>query len=492
MLTMYQQITVQTLHEQGKNKSEIARLLNCHRHTVTNVLNRKTPIEKQTRNKSSMLDPYKQQIADWDKEDISRLRIYEKLQEEYKLHVSYINVCKYMQKHFPKPIEAYGIQQTNPGEEAELDFGYLGMFPGPTGKLMKVYGLAVVLSYSRLDFYAITYDQKLETLCKELENAFRYFGGVTLKLKVDNMKTAVLKNQHYELDFNQDFLEFAHHYGTVIIPCTPYSPEQKGKVESGIKYLQQNFISGRTFADVSDLKKQLRDWMDNYANKRIHGTTKRVPFEMFQQEEKAKLQPLPDTLFAFFNRSVRKVALNCLIHFENNYYSVPFSLVGKEVTVRWNEAVVRIISQGEQVALHARCFEKGKYIIVRTHLPEHKTYSETEHQAKYEEKMREIGADAHEYFRYILQDKQKWGQTVRGVLGLRKQYEKEAVNLSLKRALYYRADDVTTIRHILEQKLYLLEPEPILPKVEEEKPVMSRELTYYTVIYDANSLPITA
>ena len=95
------------------------------------------------------------------------------------------------------------------------------------------------------------------------------------------MKTAVLKNQHYELDFNQDFLEFSSHYNTVIIPCEPYSPEQKGKVESGIKYLEMNFISGRTFTDSTDLKRQLRDWMDNHANQRIHGTTKRVPFELY-------------------------------------------------------------------------------------------------------------------------------------------------------------------------------------------------------------------
>src|SRR5260370_22848412 len=325
MLTMYKQITVQTLHKQGKNKTEIAMLLGCHRH------------------KPSVLDPYKQQIADWHKGDISRLRIYEKLQEEYKLHVSYINVCKYMQKHFPKPVEAFGVQQTNPGEEAELDFGYLGMLPGPSGKPVKTYGLAVVLAYSRLDFYAITYHQKLATLCKELENAFRYFGGVPLRLKVYNMKNAILKNQHYELDFNQDFLELANHYGTIIVPCEPYSPEQKGKVESGIKYLEMNFVGGRTFADASDLKNKLRDWMDNYANKRIHGTTKKVPREVFQAEEQMKLQSLPDTPFSFFNRSVRKVARNCHIHFENNYYSVPFHYAGKELTVRWNEAPVTII-----------------------------------------------------------------------------------------------------------------------------------------------------
>jgi len=183
------------------------------------------------------------------------------------------------------------------------------------------------------------------------------------------------------------------------------------------------------------------------------------------------------------------VGLNCHIHFENNYYSVPFVLVGKEVTVRWNERMVRIIVAGEQVALHTRSFERGEYVTARPHLPEHERYSETEHQAKYEEKMREIGEYAHEYFRMLLRKKPGyWIQTIRAILGLTGEYGAEVINLSLQRAAYYQAVDVTTIKHILEQKLYLLEMEPILPKIVDENPVMGRDLSYYTVIYDANSL----
>ena len=92
------------------------------------------------------------------------------------------------------------------------------------------------------------------------------------RLKVDNLKAAVQRNQRYELEFNQDFLEFARHYTTVIVPCTPYSPEQKGKVESGIKYLQQNFVNGRVFTDSRDIAHKLKDWMTSYANQRVHGT----------------------------------------------------------------------------------------------------------------------------------------------------------------------------------------------------------------------------
>jgi transposase len=226
MLTMHKQITVLTLHQQGKTNAEIARTLGIHRNTVWKVIKRNRIIEKQTRRKASELDPHKTQIEKLLGQDITRLRIYEKLREENRIRSSYANLCDYIKKHFPAIVEAFGVQITSPGEEAELDFGYLGMLPGKDGRKVKTWGLAVVLSYSRVGYYAICYDQKLDTLCSELKQAFTYFGGVPKKLKVDNMKAAVVKNRKYELDFNQDFLEFAHHYKTVIVPCTPYSPEQ--------------------------------------------------------------------------------------------------------------------------------------------------------------------------------------------------------------------------------------------------------------------------
>jgi hypothetical protein len=169
---MYKQITIQTLHKQGIKKSQIARQLGCHRNTVNNVLERKTVSDTQTRMKSSILDPYKENVRQLHEQNVTRVRIHEILREEYGLHVAYDSLRKYVAKHFPKPVEAFGVQVTEPGEEAELDFGYLGMLPGVDGKLVKTWGLAVVLSYSRVGYYAICYDQKLETLVKEVANAF--------------------------------------------------------------------------------------------------------------------------------------------------------------------------------------------------------------------------------------------------------------------------------------------------------------------------------
>lgn len=482
MLTMYKQITIQTLHKQGVQKIQISREVGCHRNTVANVLQRNKLIEKQTRVKRSVFQPHNTQIKELLDKKVSRLRIFEILQEEHGIKSTYVNLCKYIQVHFPKQQEAFGVQVTEPGEIAEIDFGYLGMFQGPLGKLVKTYGLVVVLPYSKLGFYVITYDQKLETLVKELENAFVYFGGVPRKLKVDNMKTAILKNQHYDLVFNQDFLEFAYHYNTVVIPCTPYSPEQKGTVESGIKYLQGNFLHGRVFTDSTDMKGKLKDWMGNYANKRIHGTTRKVPYEEFLGSEREALQPLPEEEFAFFNRGVRIVGANCHVHIANNYYSVPSILVGKEVTVRFNACIIRIIFEGEEVVIHHKARGIGNYVTVRHHLPGYKVYSQTEYQKRFEEKMAEIGEEAHEYFHLLLTTNESyWSRTVRGILGLAQTYGKTAVNLSLKRALYYKATNLLTIKNILEKRLYSLSTEPrLLTKaITQTQGNLFRDLSYY-------------
>ncbi len=221
-----------------------------------------------------------------------------------------------------------------------------------------------------------------------------------------------------------------------------------------------NFVSGRTFTDNHDIATKLKVLMTKYANQRVHGTTKKVPFVLFQQEEKAKLQPLPNTPFVFFNKEIRKIAPNCHIQLENNYYSVPFHYVGKDVIVRWSDHEVRVIFAGEQIALHTKANGTGKFVTQRNHMPDYKVYSENERQLKYGTKMAKIGMDAHKYFQWLLEQKENyWFVISRGILGLPLMYDNDAVNKALARALLYEIKDVATIQCILEKKLYLHETE---------------------------------
>lgn len=498
MLTMYQQITIKTLAKQGVKQTEIARNLGCHRNTVRNIIHQDQVIEKQTRDRPSYFDPYRNQIKAWIEKDVSNLRMYEILKETCGILRTYDSLCKYIQKQFPKTPEVFGVQVSGPGEEAEVDFGYAGLqpvnIPGTPLIRGKTWVLVVKLSYSRTSFHQITHDQKITTLIKGITAAFEYFGGVPKRLKIDNLRAAIIKNQHYDLLYNQDFLEWAQHCGCVVNPCTPYHPEQKGKVEAEVKYVLGNFFSERSFTDWADMANRLHRWTTEYANRRIHSVTRLIPWEVLLKE-RAHLMSLPETPFSFFERAEWIVQKNCHLFFKNNYYSAPSSLVGKTVTIRFAGNILRIIDRGVEVACHAVCPAVGQYITSRSHLPDYKCYGVTEYQQKYEAKMADIGKFAHTYFKEILLKRDAyWFRSVRSILGLAHKYGNQTVNLSLERALHYKVLDTSVITRIVEQELYRLDVaprlpkspssavEPVIPLIPSQLPLsegINRDLSYY-------------
>jgi hypothetical protein len=91
---------------------------------------------------------------------------------------------------------------------------------------------------------------------------------------------------------NPEFLRFAAHWGFRIRACRPYRAQTKGKVERPIRYVRQSFLYGRTVAGDADLNAQALAWLDQIANPRVHGTTRDVPRERFEREERAMLLPL--------------------------------------------------------------------------------------------------------------------------------------------------------------------------------------------------------
>ena len=148
------------------------------------------------------------------------------------------------------------------------------------------------LSYSRLDYYEVVYDQRVETFIQCHVNAFYYFGGIHQYVKIDNLKAAILKANFYESIYQELYKNFAHHYGFNHLPCRVRRPNDKGKVESEIKYVKNNFFLGRKFSGEKDVKERLSRW-NTKTNHRVRGTTRKVPQEVFEKEEKVKLIPLP-------------------------------------------------------------------------------------------------------------------------------------------------------------------------------------------------------
>lgn len=118
-------------------------------------------------------------------------------------------------------------------------------------------------------------------------------------------------------------------------------PNEKGKVENGIKYIRQSFLAGRFFRDYYDLKAQSWQWRDDVANQRIHGTTRQRPLDRLA-EEKSCLQPLSARRQRFFLAVEVRSSSQSLVRFDGNYYSVPIRYALSRLTLRTNSREVHI------------------------------------------------------------------------------------------------------------------------------------------------------
>ena len=254
--------------------------------------------------------------------------------------------------------------ECDPGEEAQIDYGTVYLPIGENGSAKKVHMLAVTLSHSRKGYVEAVLRQNTESFLRSLENAFRYFGGVPQQLCPDNLKAAVVKADWYEPELNPKLRSFAEHYGTVIMPARPYRATDKGKIESGVKYIKNNALKGKHLTSLSAVNEHLKWWTEHIAGKRIHGTTKRQVDEHFETSEKKALKALPLSLFPSFEEGKRSVHRDSYIEVKGAYYEVPAQYIGKRVWARWDSTMVRIFDAKMQpVSCYTR-LEKGKYTRV--------------------------------------------------------------------------------------------------------------------------------
>lgn len=449
--------TIKTLWEKTKNKSYIAKTTKRDWKTIDKTVKdiesgKKYPVKKAH---PRILDPYKEKVIEWLEQGLNRRRIFEELVAQgvsikYTAVKDYVALIKKREKIFIRV-------HTESGEEAQVDFGYVGLTLDNNSKKRKTWVFNMRLSFSRLDYYEKVYNQRVETFIQCHINAFKYFSGIPKYVKIDNLKAAILEANFYEPVYQNMYKSFAEHYGFSPIPCRVYTPNDKGKVESGIKYVKQNFFLGRKFQDGDDLDRQLRNWLDRTCNSRVHGTTKKIPKEVFLADEKDKLTPLPIEEFKITKVGMRKVYHDCHIYVEHNYYSVPFEYVGKDVEIELTGNLLRVSYKHKEVALHPKLSGIGNWSTTPSHYPKYKLSSETEFQEKYQIKMKAIGDYAEQLFFLILKNRpHDWTRPVQGILSLPKSYSKDIVDLACKRAVAYDVHTYQTVKNICKNRSYLL------------------------------------
>ena len=246
---------------EGLSEREIARRLSISRGKVRRALSG-LPSQKPAGEKGSKLDAFKPMVEEVlvSYPKLSGVRVFEKIKG-----AGYTGGLTTVRYHLIKSRglhrEAFVRYETAPGEEAQVDWGYWGLFPFKEW-WRKVYFFVMVLGYSRKLYVEFTTSQSLADFLSCHVNAFRFFGGITKNIRYDNLKSVVISRYLKHIQFNQKFLEFAGYYLFAPQVCNIARGNEKGKVESGVGYVKKNFLAGREFKDFADLERQLQAWKD--------------------------------------------------------------------------------------------------------------------------------------------------------------------------------------------------------------------------------------
>ena len=455
------QTTIKTLLKKGYSQTYIAKTLHVSRKTIRKVIRSEERGENELKKKPhpSVLEQYREFIEIQVNKGLSKQRIYQDLIREYQFSGSYSTVRDYINKISDVSKKAYMVLTALPGEEAQVDYGYIGTIK-VNGKPRKAWVFIMVLSYSRYMYASIEFDQSVKSFIQAHVEAFHFFGGVPETVKIDNLKAAVVEADFYEPVLQRTYAAFAAHYGFYAQPCRVSTPTDKGKVESNVKYVKDNCFKGRDFRDIEKARTFLSRWLDETANKRIHGTIKRVPAQLFEETEKPKLLKLPQEDFIFSKTARATVLPNCHIAYAGNFYSVPFAYIGCEVDVIEINSLVKVFYKNEEVALHnLRKESKGDHITNTEHYPESKNITTEEILSRQETEMRQIGPHALEFF-YAFCRKGLVGKylyhNISGVLALRKNYTDSVIDQACRRALYYESIKYGTVKKICERGLISL------------------------------------
>lgn len=260
--------------------------------------------------------------------------------------------------------------ETPPGKQAQVDGGHLGWLV-VDGTEQKLWGFTFTLGYSRSMMAEAALEQKLGTLLRMQEEAFRQVGGVPEEILYDRMKTVWLDtDERGETVWNPVFLDFAKYWGFRPRLCRPYRAQTKGKVESGIQYVRRNFLcglQGREPGCLDDLNAQLRAWVWGVANQRVHGTTHEL-VNIRQETDQASLQPLNGRpAYPYIEDELRKVARDAYVSWQGSRYSVPWAFTGRNVWVRERHCEIEVHYGNERIAAHSKA-PHAQAVVTR---PEH-------------------------------------------------------------------------------------------------------------------------
>jgi transposase len=358
---------IKELVREGRSIRAITRITGRSRQTVRKVLRGAHPIKTNPRKRVSKLEPYQEYVRKrFEDSQLSAVRLLEEI-KPMGYAGSIQTLRRYLQTLKPERIRRAKITvrfETPPGKQAQADWGYCGKYDTPSGQRLAVYVFVIVLSYSRMMFIHFTTSMRMAALLESHQKAFAFFNGWPATVLYDNMKSVKRSRSQW----NEQFLDFAHHYGFIPKTHQPYRPRTKGKVERMVEYVKDNFLAGRTFEGIEDVNAQALHWLNQTANVRVHSTTQAIPQERFAEEPLTPYDSIRP--YRYLDPVTRQVNYESMLHYRGSRYSVPPAYAGQSVSVTAQGGHIRVQCGDTVIAEHPQALKGGQCIVNKDHIAE--------------------------------------------------------------------------------------------------------------------------
>lgn len=397
------------------------------------------------------------------KKGMTRALLYEELKESQPDLYSYSQFNRYYSRY---------IQMINPsmrqihyaGDKLFVDYSGLTMsiVDQKTGVVSKAQIFVCVLGASGYTFVHASATQSTKDFIKSHVSAFHFYGGIPNILVPDNLKAAVISHKKGVVTLNESYADMARHYGVAIEPARPYKPQDKAKVELGVKAIQRWILMKlrhHTFFSVDELNQQINLLLDGYNNKIIRRLGKSRT-ELFETLDKPSLHPLRANSYIYKEFKTATVGIDYHVELDGSGYSVPFQYLGKKVDITYSDTSVVIALDGEMIAHHPKLSHPYQDSTQLGHMPR-------EHQYQYEKWnprrilnwANSIGAHTTALMQNIMDSRshQVLGyKSCMAILSFSKTYGADALEMVCTVAIELNIHKVRSIESMLKTKSYLL------------------------------------
>jgi len=368
--------------------------------------------------------------------------------------VSERSINRFIKRHFPKLPKSTVHLLTEPGKEAQVDFGYVGMMKNEAGVLRKTYAFIMTLSHSRYRYVEFVFSQNQITWAQLHINAFQFFGGVPLRVILDNLKAGVIKSDIYDPTINQTYSELSRFYGFAIDPAKVFKPEHKGKIERSVRIVKEQLIAGREYSDIAAANIEAQKWCKSKISEVICSSTGRKPMEVFNQEEKDSLLSLPSGAFDMPEWTLAKIHRDHHFTIKGNFYSVPTRYIGEEVDVRVGLKTVSAYYKHKIIKTHQRNFGKGQWITDSNDYPESARHYLDKTPDVCLELAKAIGTWVYQVIQHITLRGTRVGlRKAQAILRLETKYGKDRLELACLRSIAYDNYEYKALSNILSNEL---------------------------------------